>query len=234
MELMEDSKDIRYILKIGAEPHMRAFLDRGEMFFNTVDWFRQTELNQERFDGSEGASSIQQVVWMKLRAQDGQEFCFSKPGHPKHEASHGKLASANVMTHEERAKGNIFSCIGVGVNESGVLGDGSLDPRFKEFGDVVVVIANPNVFLTRVETALNGRGLRYRLGLVKYYDPDVYEGELNPFSKKISHAYQKEVRIWIDNDTNEPMKLEVGSIQDIARGFRLEGRFTPLQSHVEQ
>ena len=229
---MEDSKDIRYILKIGTEPHMRAFLDRGEMFFNTVDWFRQTELNQERFDGSEGASSIQQVVWIKLRAEDGKEFYFSKPGHPRHEASHGKLASANVITHEERTKGNIYSCIGVGVNESGVLGDGELDPRFMEFGSVVVVIANPNVFLTRVETALKNRGLRYVLGLVKYYDPDVYEGELNVFSKKIGHAYQKEIRVWVDNHEDKPLKIEVGSIRDIARGFRLHGQFPSIETHA--
>jgi hypothetical protein len=229
---MEDSKDIRYILKIGTEHHMRAFLDHGEMFFNTVDWFRQAEMNQERFDGNEGASSIKQLVWIKLRAEDGQEFYFSKPGHPRHETSHGKLASANWIIHEERPKGNIYSCIGVGVNESGVLGDDEIDPRFKKFGDVVVVIANPNMFLTRVAAALNNRGFRYQIGPVKYYDPDAYEGKLNPHRKKISHAYQKEVRIWIENDTDEPLKLTVGSIRDIARGFKLERQFTPLGKHV--
>lgn len=229
---MEDSKDIRYILKIGAEPYMRAFLDRGEMYFNTVDWFRQIEMNRERFDRNEGASSIKQLMGIKLRAEDGQEFFFSKSEYPRHEASHGKLASANWITHEERPKGNIYSCVGVGVNESGVLGDDEIDPRFKEFGDVVVFIANPNIFLTRVETAIKSHGLRYRLGPVKYYDPDAYEGELNPHCKKISHAYQKEIRIWIENDTNEPIKLEVGSIRDIARGFKFEGQFTPLESHA--
>lgn len=230
MTTMEHSRDIRYILKIGKAAHIQALLDRGEMYFNTVDWFRQADSNQERYDSNEGASSIKQVVWLKMRAEDGQEFYLSRPGHPLHRPEHIKLASANLMTHIEVVKGNIFSCTGIDVTETHLLGKGKLDRRFGTFGEAVALITNPNQFLTRVEETLTRLGYKYRLGLVNYYDPDVFEGDLNPFSKKVGLSYQREVRIWIDNTTNEPVKIEIGSIRDIARGHWLELALEPEQA----
>lgn len=214
-------KAIRHIFKVGRADHIAALLNHGALYLNTVDWFRQADRNTERFDSMEGATEIDQVMWIKLRDDGGNEFEFSRLDHPGHTPKHGVLRSAHVLTHEEGLKGNIFSCTGV------VVGEGrrfkKLDRRFGQFGDAAMLIENPNQFLDRVEAQLRALGHEYVLGLVDYFDPDSFIGKLNVFKKKSLHSYQQEVRIWVKSDSDQPIRLKVGSLRDIAVAFKLDG-----------
>lgn len=225
MSTTPQEKAIRHVFKIGNAEHIVALLNHGELYLNTIDWFRQADQNTERFDGLEGAVEIDQVSWIKLRDEQGKEFEFSRPEHPKHHPAHGVLRSAHVLTHEDRLKGNIFSCTGVAVGEGPKFR--KLDRRFGQFGDAAILIENPNQFLTRVEKALQELGLKYLISPVTYYDPSSFIGKLGVFMKKDMHSYQHEVRIWVKSDSNEPIKLRLGSLRDIALIFELDGILEP-------
>ncbi len=214
-------KAIQRMIKFGRADHMAALLNHGEVYLNTVGWFRQADANAERYDNMEGASEIDQVTWIKLQDEEGNVFEFSRPEDPRHTPKHGRLRSAHVLTHSDGFKGNIFSCTGIEVGEGSKFK--RLDSRFGQFGDAAILIENPNQFLNRVEEALRSLGLEYLLSPVTYYDPNSFVGKLGPFMKKDMHAYQHEVRIWVKSDADEPIRLQVGSLRDIAVGFKLDG-----------
>lgn len=217
----QEEKAIRQIIKFGQADHMAALLNHGELYLNTVDRFRQTDENTERFDSHEGASVIEQVTWMKFQDKEGNVVEFSRADHPRHASNHARLHSAHVLTHDQGAKGNIFSCTGVEVGEGGNFK--TLDRRFGRFGDSLILIENPNQFLSRVEKALSALSLEYLISPVTYYEPNSFRGKLGLFMKKAEHAYQHEIRIWVKSSSDKPMKLQIGSIRDIAVGFKLDG-----------
>lgn len=225
MSTTTQEKAIRHIFKIGKAEHMVALLNHGELYMNTIDWFRKADQNTERFDSLEGAVEIDQVTWIKLRDEEGNEFELSRPDHPKHNPLHGVLRSAHVLTHQDDLKGNIFSCTGDAVGEG--QGFKKLDRRFGQFGDAAILIENPNQFLTRIEKALQELGLNYLISPVTYYDPGSFVGKLGVFMKKDMHYYQHEVRIWVKSDSNAPVKLRLGSLRDIALIFQLDGILEP-------
>lgn len=214
-------KAIQRMIKFGRADHLAALLNHGEVYLNTVGWFRQADGNTERYDSLECASEIHQVTWIKLQDEEGNVFEFSRPEDSQHTPKHGRLRSAHVLTHSEEIKGNIFSCTGIEVGEGSKFK--KLDPRFGQFGDAAILIENPNQFLNRMELALSSLGLEYLLSPVTYYNPNRFVGPLGPFMKKNLHSYQHEVRIWVKSDVDKPIKLHVGSLRDIAVGFKLDG-----------
>jgi hypothetical protein len=208
-------KTVQKIIKVGKLEFMESFLQKGEMYFDTVESFAIKDANQEKYDNLEGATEINQVNWIKLQAENGKTIELSKIN-PKHV----KLASAYLITHDEKTIGNIYSCSA--VTPETINNFKKLDPRFKNFGDTIILIENPNEFLNRVKEELKGKNYKYTIGLVNYYDPDTFNGPLTVFSKKNKLAYQNELRILIYNKNNEPIKIYIGSIKDIACKFKIE------------
>jgi len=208
-------KEVLSIIKIGAHKFMETFFYEGEMYFDTVDSFRKKDINQERFDTHEGATEIEQINWMKLRAEDGKEFEFSK-----NNPNHIHLSSAYLLIHGDSEQGNIYSCTAVTYDT--IENFKILDTRFRSFGDVVIIIQNPREFINRVTTELKRRNYDHLIRLVNYYEPTEMSSYLSVFEKKSLHSYQNEIRIWIKNFEGKPIKIHIGSIKDIACRFKME------------
>jgi hypothetical protein len=208
-------KAILKVIKIGMFEHMESFLNNGEMFFDTVTAFKKKDSNQERYDELEGADEIKQINWIKIQAKNGEIFELSK-SNPKLI----KLSSAFLLTEYDAIKGNIYSCCVVTPDTIGSFK--KLDPRFKKFGDTLVLIENPKVFFDRVEKELLRRNFEFEIGLISYYNPKKEEIPLSIYNKKSSLSYQNEARIWIKSTLSSPFKIHIGSIKDIAVKFRLD------------
>jgi hypothetical protein len=202
-------KSVHGILKVGRYEHMKAFLDKGEMYFNTVEYFRKTESNQERFDENEGAESIEQINWVKLQAVDGSIYEFHR-----NDTKSIKLLSANLLTFEEKPKGNIFSC--TAITPDTIRNNKFLDARLRQFGDTMIIIKSPSVFIERVSNVLKNNNLDFLIGLVSYYNPKIKEGKLSVFTKRNSLSYQNEIRIWIKQHTNKPIIINIGSMKELS------------------
>ncbi|HEX7410774.1 MAG TPA: hypothetical protein VF298_01405, partial [Bacteroidales bacterium] len=101
-------KKVLTIIKVGKLKYMEPFLKTGEMYFDTVESFAKKDANQERFDQLEGAIELEQVNWIKLQAEDGKTFEFSRTN-PKH----NRISSAFLFTHVDTTVGNIYSCSAV-------------------------------------------------------------------------------------------------------------------------
>ncbi len=214
-------KAIGKIIKVGQADHIDAMLNHGEVYLNAVNWFRQADKNTERFDRMEGATEIDQVTWIKLRDDAGNEFEFSQTDHPRHDPKYGVLQSAHKLTFEESINGNIFSCTGVAVGEEHKFK--KLDRRSSQFGDSVLLIQSQKQFLNRVDAKLRELSYEYECRLVEYFDSSSFIGMLDLFRKKIFHSYQNELRIWIKNDSDEPITFKLGPLSDIAIAFSIDG-----------
>lgn len=112
------------------------------------------------------------------------------------------------------------------------------DERLKEFGDTAVIILQPNEFLNRVLRAIYnqyGDNVNFRIDDVHYY-PNDYYGSLDEFCKRLSYAWQNEIRMRIAlldkgnvifDENGLPRKrliqntksivLEIGDIRDISQ-----------------
>lgn len=208
-------KTVLKVIKIGKQEYMDNFLLTGELYFDTVMSFIKKDENQERYDDHEGAEDIKQVNWIKLHSEDGKVIEFSRA-----DSKLIKLSSAYFLTHSATINGNVFCCSA--VTPDTINNFKNLDPRFKEFGDTIILIGNPNIFFDRIESELNRRKYEFEIGFVHYYDPKEEERPLSIFNKKISLSYQNEIRILIKNDTSRPIKVHIGPIKDIAVKFKMD------------
>jgi hypothetical protein len=110
-----------------------------------------------------------------------------------------------------------------------------LNNKMLELGDYCVILTNPSTFIENVKSSIQRNKLYYRMGLVEYFDPNIFHGTFSGidavFRKQIQFSYQKEYRIVIDSKTlgDNPYILETGNIRDIC----LTVRTNKLNSKIE-
>jgi hypothetical protein len=106
-----------------------------------------------------------------------------------------------------------------------------IDERCFKFGKFAV-ITSAVPFINRLEKALKSEGYKARKGLVKYYDEEVFHGEIPvneiPFKKQKRFSYQREFRLCVDTGIKQDsaITINIGDISDIcakADAARLPG-----------
>jgi len=103
-------------------------------------------------------------------------------------------------------------------------GEGSrvFDPRiWDDFGEYVVLIHQPSVFIRRLFSAFKSiGGYIAESREVEYFDEETYDGDTGPFKKRSLYSYQREFRISVKSvsNANDPIKVNIGCINDIAHG----------------
>lgn len=107
---------------------------------------------------------------------------------------------------------NLFCMYGICEMAPGKL---SVDPRNLKFGDSYVFVTNVQEFLNRVDKASEDAGLAVSWNLVEYYNPKKYSGDVGPFHKSSVFEYQREFRIAVHPGSADPIRLNVGSLEDI-------------------
>ena len=90
-----------------------------------------------------------------------------------------------------------------------------IDERNLAFGDSFLVILNTQEFVDRIEAAANVAGLNVNYGPVEYYDDGSYSGDTGVFRKPRAYSYQREFRIVVFPGSASPIRLSVGSLEDI-------------------
>ena len=95
----------------------------------------------------------------------------------------------------------------------------------RALGKHAVVVNDVPEFVRRMEAAAQGKGYRIARGLVRYYDPESFHGNLRDvesiFHKQDRQSYQREFRFVIDKSlvSASPLILEIGDISDITQQF---------------
>ncbi|WP_158414208.1 hypothetical protein [Halomonas sp. KO116] len=79
-------------------------------------------------------------------------------------------------------------------------------------------MADAGAFVTRIKQAAIDKGYRHFRSLVKYADFSKEELDVGPFVKDQAFSHQSELRVAVHagDHTGSAIKLEIGSLKDIA------------------
>lgn len=194
-------------IKIGMETHLKALCEYGQVYLSPIQKFREFEDGDLRGDSYEGTNQI----------TNSYPGTFMIP-----EIDHiVNYESVHIKEAFERLNGHVYSLYCISSHGFPNPYAFSFDDRIKRFGDHFAIL-DPGTFINRMETALSKRNLKFVHGFVEYYDKSNYTGKLSIFNKPKEFEYQKEFRFYVETNTNEPIILTIGGLQQNAHIFPID------------
>lgn len=194
--------------------YMRRFLLYGEMYMNTLQCFAL--MDESDGIGDKFENSLSYIHYKPINAilkfKNGKEIVV----HP---------TNIKIREYTEENKGNIYSMALVDCDVKAINGEQVLSIQSKNViqsigndYDTIVLITDPNQFITRCQKAANDLGYNLFYDPVEYFTDDKYNKkiEITPFMKRDKYKAQKEFRLFIDFNSNTPQLLKIGNISDIA------------------
>jgi hypothetical protein len=215
MLINEDMKSAFLMFKFGENEHMQKLYEEGEIYLNTISFFKITEDQKLRGDKHENITHNWQSdqIDLKINGQPLKDIVGSvkvyNPQEDKYQFTH--IYSMSALCWGDNLEGKKI-----------------LDERMKGFGNSVVIINNVKEFLARLEKTLDklcpDTINRLSTDVVKYYDPNKHHGDLDIFCKSDEYSYQREWRIGVakkDNIQND-FSFKIGNIKDISTILKIE------------
>lgn len=191
----------------GKQEHIKALYERGELYINTIDYIRNCDDNWQRTDPYDGISHRQFFGDATVKLCD--------VGRDVDKEGISIEAQNFTLIKDLKPKGNIY-CLS-GIYSDHLLGDREdITFRTSDFGETLILIYNPRIFLERVKRALNEKGyFSIKHNKVHYYKNE-YSGAVGVFKKHEKFQAQNEFRIFVPNKSNKLIKVQIGSLKDIA------------------
>ncbi|WP_221390823.1 hypothetical protein [Dyadobacter sp. NIV53] len=187
-----------------------SLLKKGEIYMNTYDFFRDCDKNTDRTDPDEGLVYREYMKDAEITLYDINKD-IEKDGIT--------MKSINLRINSFGSqKGNIYSMSGL-TSEHINGSSENININISKFGEALIIIHNPRVFIERVVNGLKQIGFtNVSFRKVTYYENE-YTGELNIFHKNKFFQHQNEFRLYVPNTDNVPIKFEIGNLEDIAEAF---------------
>ena len=192
-------------LKFGKKEYMEKLIYEGEVFFNTVQFYRNYE-NTEIGDPNEGISAL-------LHLPNGKLWYAGK--------CIGEARNRVLKKNENINNKNLF-CL-YGIENQNAINNTNEDneliiklSQFTNFGTHCVLINDIPSFTKRLLQKVFEKKLKLEHQLVYYYNPNSYNGPITPFMKDEKFSHQCEYRFLVHNTKNESIKFSIGNIEDIA------------------
>ena len=193
-------------IRISDEEFIDSLQKKGHIYCNSIKYFRSIEDNCNRGDKNEGKAFIKQVKNLEISLK-GKVI--------------GKAEKAQMYFEHEKNTGNIFCLYGV---ETSLMDKRKksrqkilIEKEPRSLGKAALLVFQIEEFINRISNKLNTLGKEYKFSPVYYFDPNTYEGGLNPFCKSNKYKYQNEVRLWVQNAEDKPYEFYIGDISDISR-----------------
>ena len=192
-----------FLLKYGEKKYMHSLITKGEVFLNTRKNYPSIN-NMEIGDSWEAIDEIRQA---KISKSDKVNVNW-------------ETFATDIpvgINDDSKPKGNVYCMYGIRFNHF----KGQrlhIVPKKAEsnFGDTIVLI-HAEEFLNRIQIQLSKEGYSFESRFVQYYDPKEIDGKIDAFQKRDIFFHQSEYRIYVANDKDEPIKINIGSIEDIAQ-----------------
>ena len=192
--------DVNYLIKIGEEKYMTNLINNGELYFNTLSNFRKNTNNKNdlRTDEHDGACYIKQLydinIDNKYYANKAQLY-YNKPDEGIIYCMYS-TGSHTKHEYDDEKEFNILNLKETALPDS----------------NKCVIIYNVNEFIKRIKNI--DTDIEYHI--VRYYDHNTEEGELDIFDKSDKYKIQNEVRFYLKGDII-PKLITIGDISDISK-----------------
>ena len=193
-------------IRIGEEKYIDLLQKKGHIYCNTIRYFRSIENDNNRGDKNEGKVFIKQAKNLEVLVK-GEII--------------GIAEKAQIYFDNDKNTGNIFCIYGVEsstidqtiISRQKVL----IEEESRDFGKAALLIFDIQEFLNRISESLKALRKEFKIEPVYYFDPNTYQGKLNPYFKSNKYKHQNEVRLLIQNTEEEPFEFYIGDISDISR-----------------
>lgn len=201
--------NILTFIKFGSEKNILDLYENGTIYCNSIEYFRKLEDDLLRGDSYEGTFRI-------TNFPPGSEITVKLPNCQEIE-----LTTANLHLREfyTDIRGNMYCLTALTREEVMNLGTLKLDPKNARFGSHFLLVRNNKQFFDRLIAGFEKENLKIFKDFVKYYDKRSINAELDIFHKSNEFEYQKEFRIIIKNEGQNPIKIQIGSLKEISQIF---------------
>lgn len=210
---MDEGYSKHLLIKLGSKEHMTALYEQGEIYMQTVDYFRSLEKKDDgRADSNENLK-----LYYKGNSLKGLTITVKKDNITVDISQQTGLESFTYR--EDLSIGiNIYSLshveLPVGVTTTPVLDL----KNFFEDKDYALIISNTKEFVERIRSSMMKQ--QGYVGItakpIEYYDHTNYGGEVGIFRKSKEYEYQKEYRVVGYFEDKCVRKFYVGSLKGIA------------------
>ena len=221
------------LIKFGTYEHMKAFYEKGEMYFNTFKFFKDLEASG---DGRADKNEYSSIHY----SSEGLNSCSLKifpEGHKEQAIELSKENGFKSLTLDfgnDKAYSHLYSMSYIDIKEV-VENDLLIIPmNFAPTKDYAVVIYNHEVFLNKFQLVMNDKyRCNYKCTHIDYVDKNTYSGGMGAFRKFSDFSYQNEYRIAVNFNTDKPMKIYLGSLEDIASKPMSKREFYSMDVKIE-
>jgi hypothetical protein len=186
------------LVKFGNLEHLESLQTNGEVYMNTLPYFRKIEDDDLRGDPFDSVSEIQRGTKGTIT-------------HPETGATFPVTEFTLRLGPNEPEKINLF-CMYALRPEHGTFP--VPEDNFR-FGNHALVITNVPVFLDKISIYLREHKITGKADLVEYLDNN-HVGDVGPFKKLKKFSYQSEWRLMCKNGSGTPIKLKIGSLKNIS------------------
>ena len=197
-----------------------AFINKGEIYLNTLQWFRYYEKDNNIGDHFEGADAV---------CGNGMKLYYAPIGeYDKFQLLTDKLE--NFQIYNTKTNGNILSLYAILEQPSDIH-----DVKLKFIDEFshhrFFLITAPSLFLDKIRNALQPE-IRdnIRRDLVKYYKLTDEYTEISDFQTRETYEYQKEFRLFIPDPNATPLTLYIGDLHEIAFEIDLKNKMYRIES----
>jgi len=198
--MYEKQKNYCSFIKVGKQEFMEKLFCDGEIYFNSLEYFRKLPQENNMSDPHEGIIKLIQTENIKIKVGDKTFF-----------SDKGQLRITNP-----NLQGNMFCLYGIKteiIEPTKIFKELNLDISSIDWGEAAVYIYDTKEFLKRMKSAIKKVQLQFKFHAVSYYDEKTYKGNLSIFDKSIKFKKQNEIRYWIPNATNKPIKYILATCQ---------------------
>lgn len=196
-------------LKFGSERNMKDLFENGTIYMNSIQYFKDLEDSGLRGDQFEGVSRIKNYPPGEIQIP---EINFKTP-----------YVSLHVRESYNQVVGNIYSLYCVSSKGWDKPQDCMIDKKNMGFGSHCVLIKDCQSFFSLITCKLDKLSLDYTHGFVRYYNKYDIERKLTVFEKPMEFEFQKEFRFYVKRFSTQPLKIQIGSLQQIAELLPAEG-----------
>lgn len=191
------------LLKFGQEHHINNLLKKGEIYMNTIQWFKNYE--------KDGIGDIYEGAFEVKNIKNGK-LTLKIPNNPI------TLNSTNfqLRKHYTGHIGNIYSTYAISNQLLRKKTTHRIDRRMSKFGTHCLIIKDVKQFLDSITIKLAEMEIKYSHNIVKYKNLKKNNHKISLFDKTHLLSYQKEHRIIAWTKNNSVLKFDIGSIEHYA------------------
>lgn len=201
------------LLKFGAYDDIVDLQKNGHLYCKPLDYFLTVEDDDLRGDPDENVLRYEYMIEGNITVQpidDGVPLPLTF-----------KYSNAQLKERVYNSLKNMFCLYSIRFTKETLGQVYNISKECARFGSHFLMIIDSDEFFKRLDTALEGK-LIFKRGFVDYKDFSTYTGDRDLLHKSNNYSFQNEYRILIQNNVDDVLHINIGSIEDISTIYSSE------------